>query len=138
MLDTDSRRVVWAAQGTWHRQHTPDFLGNGHLLIFDNLGSAAGSRLLEYDPQTLAVLWSYQSENSEPFTAIEQGLCQRLPNGNTLIVNPGVKTDGGRLFEVTPEKELVWRCFCAIQVPTARRYGPEQLEFLKGGARARP
>ena len=37
---------------------------------------------------------------------------QRLPNGNTLICEggPGHDTFGrvGRLFEVTPDKEIVW------------------------------
>jgi hypothetical protein len=135
ILDVGSRSIAWAVQGTWRRQHTPDFLDNGHLIIFDNLGSSAGSRVLEYDPHTKDVVWSYKSENSEPFTAIEQGLCQRLPNGNTILVDPSIAADSGRILEVTPAKELVWRCFCGVQVPTARRYAPDQLTFLKAGPR---
>jgi hypothetical protein len=71
---------------------------------------------------------------------------QRLPNDNTLIVDP----ENRRLFEVTRDKELVWESFCPLPsapkdqprkghvVTGTQRYGPEELTFLKGGARARP
>ena len=40
MMDPDKGSVVWAAQGPWRSQHDPQFLDNGHLLIFDNFGLA--------------------------------------------------------------------------------------------------
>ena len=52
VLDPDSGKVVWATQGPWRAQHDPSFLDNGHLLLFDNLGTARGSRVLEFDPAT--------------------------------------------------------------------------------------
>ena len=104
--------------------------GEGNILIFDNggwagygapnPGSPTGfhnalrdySRVLEIDPTTLEIVWSY--------TPIEAGLvhpldsnrfyspfissAQRLPNGNTLIT----EGSGGRLIEVTPDHEIVW------------------------------
>ena len=42
----------------------------------------------------------------EPFYTSERGMSQRLPNGNTLIVN----SERGTLLEVTPEKEIAWSC----------------------------
>jgi hypothetical protein len=134
VLDTEEGSVVWAARGPWLAQHDAQFLDNGRLLIFDNLGSPKGSRVLEYDPQTQALPWSYAGENKAPFFTSERGMSQRLPNGNTLIVN----SEGGEILEVTQSKELAWSCSVNDFVTTARRYSPDQLHFLKGDQRARP
>lgn len=39
VLDPETGTVVWGADGPWHVQHDAQFLDNGHLLIFDNIGS---------------------------------------------------------------------------------------------------
>jgi hypothetical protein len=135
VLDPDSGKVVWAARGPWHAQHDPSFLDNGHLLLFDNLGAPRGSRVLEFDPRTQAFPWVYPGANGTPFFSKIRGMSQRLPNGNTLIVN----SDGGEVFEVTAGQEVVWSCSCGLEeLNRARRYTPEQLPFLKGDPRARP
>jgi hypothetical protein len=134
VLDPDTGKVVWAARGPWRAQHDPSFLDNGRLLVFDNLGSPSGSRVLEYDPQTQALPWSYPGETGKPFLSRIRGMCQRLANGNTLIVN----SVGGEVFEVTPEREVVWSCSCGSELYRARRFTPDQLPFLKGVQRARP
>jgi hypothetical protein len=128
VLDPESGKVVWAASGTWRSQHDPSFLDNGHLLLFDNLGSPRSSRVLEYDPQTQAYPWSYPDDKGRPFLSSIRGMCQRLPNGNTLIVN----SDGGEAFEVTADRDVVWSLSCGrVELNRARRYLPEQLPFLK-------
>jgi hypothetical protein len=134
VLDPDSGKVVWAARGPWRAQHDPSFLDNGHLLLFDNLGSPRGSRVLEYDPQTQSFPWSYPGANGPMFFSHIRGMCQRLPNGNTLIVS----SDAGEAFEVTAGQEIVWSCSCGVELKRARRHTPEQLPFLKGDQRARP
>jgi hypothetical protein len=135
VLDPGSGKVVWAARGPWRAQHDPSFLDNGHLLLFDNFGSPQGSRVLEYDPQTQAFPWSYPGPDGTPFFSHIRGMSQRLPNGNTLVVN----SDAGEVFEVTPGQEVVWSCSCGrMELNRARRYTPDQVPFLKGGQRARP
>jgi hypothetical protein len=134
MLDPQTGRITWAAQGPWRRQHDPHFLGNGHLLIFDNVGSSRSSRVLEYDPQTHAFPWSYPAEDGIAFVTKERGMSQRLPNGNTLIVN----SEGHELLEVTADKEIVWSCSFDSFVSTGRRFSPAQITFVKGSPRARP
>ena len=134
VVDTGSHSVVWAVRGPWQAQHDPRFLDNGHLLLFDNLGAARGSRILEYDPQTQAVPWSYSGERGSSFFNAERGMCQRLPNGNTLIVD----SNHGELLEVTPAKELVWSRNTHVHLPFARRYSSDQVEFLKESRRPRP
>jgi hypothetical protein len=135
VLDPDSEKVVWAARGPWHAQHDPSFLDNGHLLLFDNLGSSRGSRVLEYDPNTQSFPWSYPDEHGTRFFSRLRGMAQRFPNGNTLIVN----SDGGEAFEVTSGREVVWSCsFGRVSLNCARRFRSGQLPFVKGDARARP
>jgi hypothetical protein len=135
VLDPDTGAIVWAARGPWRAQHDPQFLENGHLQIFDNFGSPKGSRVLEYDVRTQTLPWSYCGENSTPFRTKERGMSQRLPNGNTLILN----SDGGEVLEVSHEKEVVWTCsFPGRFVSTARRYSPDDMRFLKGAPRALP
>lgn len=104
--------------------------GEGNILVFDNGGWAGygapnpgattgirnalrdHSRVLEFDPVTLEIVWKYAAREAgfvEPmdnykFYSGFISSAQRLPNGNTLI------TEGadGRLFEVTSEHELIW------------------------------
>jgi hypothetical protein len=135
VLDPDSGKVVWAAHGPWRAQHDPSFLDNGHLLLFDNLFSERGSRVLEYDPQTQAFPWVYPGEKGKPFLSELRGMCQRLPNGNTLIVN----SQAGEAFEVTPDREVVWTCsYNFAEFYRVRRYTPEQLPFLGRDRQVRP
>ncbi len=103
--------------------------GEGNILVFDN-GGAAGygapnpgaatgldnarrdySRVLEFDPTTLEITWQYppprQGFGGPPLGILYSSFvsaAQRLPNGNTLIT----EGQGGRIFEVTPEHEIVW------------------------------
>jgi hypothetical protein len=134
MLDPQSGKVIWAARGPWMRQHGTHFLDNGRLLMFDNRGAASAARVLEYDPRDQSFPWSYPGVNDAPLVNEQQGECQRLPNGNTLIVI----SNEGALLEVTPDRELVWAATLHAHVPWARRYAADQLKFLKGDQRARP
>lgn len=102
LLDVGEERVVWARQGPWLRQHEPRFLENGHLLLFDNQGGPGGrSRILELDPASLEIAWSFAHPS---FDSPQAGTCARLPNGNTLITS----SEGGRAFEITRDGEVVW------------------------------
>jgi hypothetical protein len=133
VVDPQNGKVVWAARGPWRAQHDPSFLDNGRLLLFDNLGAPSGSRVLEYDPQTQALPWVYPGEGRAPFLSRIRGMSQRLPNGNTLIVN----SVGGTVFEVTPDRDLVWSSTCGVELYRARRFTPEQVPFVKETQRAR-
>lgn len=110
--------------------------GEGNILIFDNGGQAglgaptpcaptgyfnatrSYSRVLEIDPATLNVVWSFNDERYN-FNGDVEGLsianqlfshycssADRLPNGNTLIT----EFLWSRIIEVTPEGEIVWEC----------------------------
>ncbi len=95
--------------GQHHAHMIPQGLpGEGNILVFDN-GGVAGypfqyrwySRVLEFDPLTLDLLWEYKDPS---FFSFYISSAQRLPNGNTLVDEGST----GRIFEVTPAKEKVW------------------------------
>jgi hypothetical protein len=46
---------------------------------------------------------------------------QRLPNGNTLITE-GQGGDRGRVFEVNPDKEIVWDYYMPLKIHLYRAY----------------
>lgn len=113
-------RAIRQIIGQHHAHLIPNGLpGAGNLLVFDNGGSSgygapsgiapdgrgvyarAGSRVLEINPVTLELVWSYSNAR---FFSTNISSAQRLPNGNTLITAGA----GGRVFEVTPKGEIVW------------------------------
>jgi hypothetical protein len=107
VLDIASEQIVWALRGSWIRQHDADFLANGHILLFDNLGNlgeGGASRVLEIDPATAGIRWSFQGTADAPFFSAIRSAQQRLDNGNTLIT----ESDQGRIIEVTPAGDIVW------------------------------
>jgi hypothetical protein len=127
VLDLETSKVVWAAVGPWEGQHCPQFLDNGRLLLLDNHGIAAGSRVVEYDPADQSFPW-WAPKVPGVFHTRVRGVVQRLPNGNTFIV----ESETGDLREVTPEDELVWYVQTRPHIPCGRRYRPEDLTFLDG------
>jgi hypothetical protein len=108
IMDVEREEIVWAMRGPWLRQHDPDLLPNGNILLFDNQGGAGNpggmTRVLEIDPLTQQIVWSYAGTQEQPFESEVRSSQERLANGNTLIT----ESDGGRLFEVTPQGEIVW------------------------------
>ena len=110
ILDKDSKKIVWSLKpdliiGT----HMPTMLETGNILIFDNGDEMqrSYSRVLELNPITEEVVWRYIGTPPESFYTESRGSAQRLPNGNTLIT----ESDKGHVFEVTPDKEIVWEYY---------------------------
>ncbi|GHE73035.1 arylsulfotransferase ASST [Streptomyces sp. 2132.2] len=102
------------------QQHHPHELPGGTVLVFDNgtyrdTTSVPYSRVLELDPRTGEEVWSYEDNPPQNFYSPYMSSAQRLPNGNTFIAEGSF----GRLFEVTPDREVVWE----FVVPQFRSFG---------------
>ncbi|MCX7015435.1 MAG: aryl-sulfate sulfotransferase, partial [Candidatus Sumerlaeota bacterium] len=119
IIDRDSGEVVWKwgdGPGQLVGQHHPTMQENGNILIYDNGGRSRYpsvnrfyTRLIEINPATGEVAWEYQHEplnrkETCKFFSPSWGSAQRLPNGNTFSLD----CHKGRLFEVTPDGEIVW------------------------------
>lgn len=145
VLDPRTRKIKWVMHGPFVQQHDPDFLPNGHIMLFDNLGGMNGdpacgrSRVLELDPKTTQVAWRYDGCDGVPFDSERRGTVQQLANGNVLIA----ESIRGRVLEVTHDDRprIVWEYFNiageidgkpAVGVIThAERFRPEDLPFLQ-------
>ena len=118
-------------------------LPNGNILVYSNggranqRGSIVGSSVMEIDRQTKEVVWEYTDTPRYNFYSPIISGARRLPNGNTLI------TEGvfGRMFQVTPEKEVVWEFINPYYFPNHRgeelnevfraiHYTEDELPFL--------
>ncbi|MCH7540775.1 MAG: hypothetical protein IH999_10330 [Proteobacteria bacterium] len=105
IFDWAAKKVVWAwGQGELSGPHDGTVLENGNILIFDNGLSRRWSRVVEVDPRSSEIVWEYRAPDPTTFYTGTRGAAQRLPDGNTLITN----SKWGRVFEVTPEGEIVW------------------------------
>ncbi|MBU8871309.1 MAG: arylsulfotransferase family protein [Gemmatimonadales bacterium] len=104
IVDPKLKQVVWALSGMWVAQHQPVLLDNGNILLFDNLGHRGRSKVVEFDPLTQEVAWTYADGPNGSLYSKTCGSCQRLPSGNTLIT----ESDNGRVIEVTPTGQIVW------------------------------
>jgi hypothetical protein len=116
---SEELRKIRQIIGQHHAHLIPKGLpGAGNVLVFDNGGSSgygfagpiapdgvgafarATSRVLEIDPVTLELKWSYAAPR---FFSTNISSAQRLPNGNTLITEGA----GGRMFEVTNDSACI-------------------------------
>jgi hypothetical protein len=98
--------------------------GEGHLLVFNNGNRRPGGNYSSVDEIVLPVdkegryarepgpaygpdkaEWSYTAPKTSDFFSMLISGAQRLPNGDTLICS-GIN---GTVFEVTPDKEVVWK-----------------------------
>jgi hypothetical protein len=145
-IDPITKTARWAMTGPFRRQHDPDLLPNGRLMVFDNLGGdkACGrTRILEIEPVTQEVTWSYDGcQGGQRFESEAWGEQQLLPNGNVLIT----ESMAGRAFEVTRDANprIVWSYENRIGegghsdrgavIGLAQRLAPEDLPFLNGSA----
>ncbi len=144
VIDVETSQVKWALTGMWHMQHQSIFLENGNIMLFDNRGGNKESffkfnqsKIIEFDPLTQKVYWQYRGEGQKRFFSHWLGYNQRLPNGNTLIT----ESTQGRIFEVTPENEIVWEYYnphrtgeeneLIATVMGARRLNGKKLIFLE-------
>jgi len=103
-VDLENRKLVMFKRGDFSAQHDPRLLPSGNLLMFDNNRGGRESRVLEFNPTTWREVWRYEGDEFHPFYSQHCGLANRLPNGNTLIVEFGY----GRAFETTTDGTIVW------------------------------
>ncbi len=107
IIDVSEDEVVWNLdRDDLDKPHQPSMVG-GNILVFDNGAERGYSRVLEIDALTGETVWEYEADPRESFFSQIRGGCQRLPNGNTLVA----ESNEARVFEVTPQGEIVWEFY---------------------------
>lgn len=116
-IDLDTQRVVWSwGHDTLEGQHQPVILEDGNILIFDNGVRRRWSRVIEVDPRTQEIVWEYIADPPSSFFSSWGGTVEKLANGNIVIT----ESEKGHVFEVTPDKEIVWDYWHAFEGPRHR------------------
>lgn len=130
IIDKDTKEVLWyfgisAIEGP----HAGQMLPSGNVMIFDNGRLRNWSRVIEVNPVDLSIEFEYKADD---FYTLSQGWAEKTSNGNYLIT----ETEKGRVFEITPEKEIVWEYWHPEIVEgnrtTVYRARPYDKEFIDG------
>lgn len=115
-------KVVWEYDA--HSQvYSAQRLENGNTLI----GAGDGAKVLEVSP-TGQTVWSIERQDLPGVSLAWVTMVDRLPNGDTLLVNCHAGPDNPQVLTVTPDKKVVWqfRDFDRFgnSLPVARLLGP--------------
>lgn len=117
IIDWPGRQLLWHwGRGVLSGPHDASLLDDGRILVFDNGLSRGSSRVLELDPLAPAQLVQFSPGGSRMFDRV-MGCCQRLPNGNTLIVD----SERGGAIELTPRGTPAWTYEGTQQTPDGHR-----------------
>ena len=121
LVDKETKAVVWEATHTYKggmsHSHEPEMIENGlpgagNIILFDNglfprhRTHSGQTFIIELNPINQEIVWTYETEGyaNIKFFSKTMGSQRRLPTGTTFIAEDNT----GRLFQVTPEGEIVW------------------------------
>jgi len=118
VIDRQTGKFKWEWRDeNWGHQHDFHLLENGNYMLFANGAYAPApnnhSRVVELNPETREIVWQYAGYPKYTFNSPFISGAQRLWSGNTLIC----EGQWGRIFEVTPDGEIVWEFISPHFVP---------------------
>lgn len=142
VIDPVTKKAIFASYGPFHAQHAITITPRGSLMVFDNLGNIGpqgATRVIEFDPTSLGIIWSYNGASAstntgKPLSSAMFGRNRELPNGNALITD----AQNGRIIEVTRSGKTVWEFYMRERkfgknpvITGTTRYGINDLPFIK-------
>jgi len=131
IIDRAARKLLWHwGRGIVSGPHDASMLPDGRVLVFDNGLARGASRVLERDPLAPEALRQFAPGGTKFFDRV-MGSCQRLPNGNTLIVH----AEGGAAIELSPEGVPVWTYEGTLATPDGHRVKIIRMRRLPAGNR---
>jgi hypothetical protein len=129
VINAAATEIRWKF-GRGHGQHNPTWVGD-NIQVFDN-GDSSSSRVIEINPDTDEVVWTYHGVPFQQFYSGHISGASRLASGNTLVC----EGTSGRLFEVNKARDVVWewinpfvnnnkRGEATVSIYRAHRYPPD-------------
>ena len=137
----EDQHLFWAHHAQWIK---PGLHGQGNILIFNNGSEFFGFERHYSSADEIApppfnegvyqrepsgafgpayLMWTYTASNPTDFYAFIVSGTQRLPNGNTLIID-GIK---GTLFQVTSDGRIVWKYISPVLMDGTRMYQGDEV-----------
>jgi len=96
-VDPQGAVVRTIGEGIFHKQHDPEVLPNGNILLANH---SRPHRAIELDPETGKIVWQSAGFTRDTVPVRD---ANRLPNGNTLI------TGTTKIVEITAGGKIVWQ-----------------------------
>jgi len=135
VIDPDAGKVKWWRVGPWIRQHDPEFVPGGKIIVFNNnnyrtafptsdditpISPPRYSNIMEYDFASDRYRIIYGDKPGQEFWSIVAGQVRRTSTGGLLIT----EFEGGRIFETDAEGRVVWEYI--------NRYSPKEVSEITG------
>jgi hypothetical protein len=117
VVDPDTNAIKWWKIGPWKRQHDPEFIAGGKIIVFNNnsystifgtpldmLNLATESNIIEIDPVTDQHRVIYGDKNKQRFFTLIRGKHEFTAHGGLLIT----EFEAGRVFETDTSGQVIW------------------------------
>lgn len=102
VLDPETLKIKWWRVGAVQRQHDPDWLASGEIMVLNNRMSRDFSEVVTIDPGTFDKTVILDGRNYEFYTRI-RGKHQLLDDETLVVTSP----QQGRAFEINRDGEVV-------------------------------
>jgi len=119
VVNPDTKIIKWWKIGPWKRQHDPEFIPGGKIIVFNNnlYRSAFGtdrdlsslniprvSNIIELDPVTGKHRIIYGEKHGQELLSVIRGKHEFMPHGGLLIT----EFEGGRILETDASGQVIW------------------------------
>ena len=117
VVDPHTLVIKWWKIGPWKRQHDPEFIPGGKILVFNNnsystafgtplnmLDLPTESNILEIDPVTGQHRIIYGEDDNQKLFTLIRGKHEFMSHGGLLIT----EFEGGRLLETNSSGQIIW------------------------------
>ncbi len=119
VVDPIKKTIKWWKNGPWNRQHEPEFIPGGKIIVFNNniYRSAFGtswdlssldiprvSNIIELDPVTGKHRIIYGEKHDQELLSVLRGKHELMSHGGLLIT----EFEGGRILETDTSGQVIW------------------------------